>query len=68
MLSGHTDVVPVDGQAWSTDPFAAIEKDGLIYGRGAADMKGFLAAVLAAVPRFKARRAEAAGAPGDLVR
>jgi acetylornithine deacetylase len=52
VLSGHTDVVPVDGQAWTVDPFKLSEKDGRLYGRGTADMKGFLASVLAAVPRF----------------
>ncbi|MCH2164675.1 MAG: acetylornithine deacetylase [Marinovum sp.] len=41
VLSGHTDVVPVDGQAWDTDPFVVIEKDGRLYGRGTCDMKGF---------------------------
>lgn len=41
VLSGHTDVVPVDGQDWSTDPFTVVEKDGRLYGRGTADMKGF---------------------------
>lgn len=55
VLSGHTDVVPVDGQDWSVDPFALTEKDGLLYGRGTADMKGFIACVLAAVPTFLAR-------------
>ncbi len=50
VLSGHTDVVPVDGQDWSSDPFAATQREGRIHGRGAADMKGFIAAVLAAVP------------------
>jgi acetylornithine deacetylase len=55
-LSGHTDVVPVDGQAWSTDPFTLIERDGRLYGRGACDMKGYLACVLAMVPEFKARK------------
>jgi len=50
VLSGHTDVVPVDGQAWSTDPFALTVRDGRAYGRGACDMKGFLAACLAIVP------------------
>jgi len=55
VLSGHTDVVPVDGQDWTVDPFALTEKDGLLYGRGTADMKGFIACVLAAVPRFLAR-------------
>ena len=41
VLSGHTDVVPVDGQPWNTDPFTVTEKDGQIYGRGTCDMKGF---------------------------
>lgn len=50
VLSGHTDVVPVLGQAWSSDPFTATLRDGRLYGRGAADMKGFLACVLALVP------------------
>lgn len=52
VLSGHTDVVPVDGQAWTVDPFHLTEQDGRLYGRGTADMKGFIASVLAAVPRF----------------
>jgi acetylornithine deacetylase len=55
VLSGHTDVVPVDGQAWSVDAFRLTERDGRLYGRGAADMKGFLASVLAAVPVFLQR-------------
>jgi acetylornithine deacetylase len=50
VLSGHTDVVPVDGQPWSTDPFKLVQRDGRIYGRGTCDMKGFLALALAAVP------------------
>ncbi len=50
VLSGHADVVRVDGQAWSTDPWALTERDGRIYGRGTCDMKGFLALALAAVP------------------
>jgi acetylornithine deacetylase len=54
-LSGHTDVVPVDGQAWDTAPFKLTVKDDRYYGRGASDMKGFLACVLAAVPRFNAK-------------
>jgi len=54
VLSGHTDVVPVDGQAWTVEPFALSERDGKLYGRGAADMKGYLASVLAAVPVFLA--------------
>jgi acetylornithine deacetylase len=55
VLSGHTDVVPVDGQAWTTDPFTVAERQGRLYGRGTADMKGFIACVLAAVPTFLAR-------------
>ena len=54
VLSGHTDVVPVEGQAWSGDPFALREAGGRLYGRGACDMKGFDACVLAMVPAFKA--------------
>ncbi|MEF9603174.1 M20/M25/M40 family metallo-hydrolase, partial [Paracoccus sp. PXZ] len=46
VLSGHTDVVPVTGQDWSMDPFALTERDGLYYGRGTADMKGFVAAAI----------------------
>ncbi|HEX9808886.1 MAG TPA: M20/M25/M40 family metallo-hydrolase, partial [Alphaproteobacteria bacterium] len=52
MLAGHTDVVPVEGQDWHTDPFAATEREGRIHGRGAADMKGFIACVLALVPEL----------------
>ena len=54
VLSGHTDVVPVEGQDWSSDPFIAVERDGLIQGRGACDMKGFLACALALAPRIAA--------------
>src|SRR5499427_4418957 len=50
ILSGHTDVVPVEGQSWSNDPFRLTERDGRLYGRGATDMKGFDACCLAAVP------------------
>jgi acetylornithine deacetylase len=53
LLSGHTDVVPVAGQTWNTDPFLPIEQDGKIYGRGSCDMKGFLAVLLALTPEFK---------------
>jgi len=49
ILSGHADVVPVDGQAWDTDPFKVVEKDGRLYGRGTCDMKGFDALALATV-------------------
>jgi acetylornithine deacetylase len=52
LLAGHTDVVPVDAQQWTTDPFRMDRRDGRLYGRGSADMKGFIASVLAAVPRF----------------
>ncbi len=61
VLSGHTDVVPVDGQPWSSPPFALREADGRLYGRGACDMKGFAACVLAMVPSVQGRRPEAAG-------
>jgi len=56
MLSGHTDVVPVDGQAWDTDPFQVTEKNEKFYGRGTADMKSFIAIALAFVPEFLSRR------------
>ncbi len=49
ILSGHTDVVPVEGQAWDTDPFTVVEKDGKLFGRGTCDMKGFDALSLAAL-------------------
>jgi acetylornithine deacetylase len=55
VLSGHTDVVPVEGQAWTVDAFRLTERDGRLYGRGTADMKGFIASVLAAVPGFVER-------------
>jgi acetylornithine deacetylase len=50
VLSGHTDVVPVDGQPWTSDPFKLVERDGRLYGRGTCDMKGFLALALSVVP------------------
>jgi len=56
VLSGHTDVVPVDGQAWTSDPFTVTERAGRLHGRGTCDMKGFLALALAA-----AEQAHAAG-------
>jgi acetylornithine deacetylase len=52
VLSGHTDVVPIDNQDWQTPPFSLIERDGRLYGRGAADMKGFIACALAQAPAF----------------
>ncbi|MDB9856902.1 acetylornithine deacetylase [Amylibacter sp.] len=54
ILSGHTDVVPVEGQDWSTDPWTVVEKDGKYFGRGTCDMKGFLAIALAYVPQMLA--------------
>lgn len=55
ILSGHSDVVPVDDQAWTSDPFAVRRADGRLYGRGTCDMKGFIGIVLAAVPGLVAR-------------
>jgi acetylornithine deacetylase len=55
ILSGHTDVVPVDGQPWDTDPFAVAEKAGCLHGRGTSDMKSFIAVALALVPEFLGR-------------
>jgi acetylornithine deacetylase len=52
MLSGHSDVVPVDGQDWASDPFAVAARDDRLYGRGTSDMKSFIAVALAAVPDF----------------
>jgi len=54
-LSGHVDTVPVDGQAWSGDPFVLRRRDGKLFARGSCDMKGFVAACLSAVPDFQAR-------------
>jgi acetylornithine deacetylase len=56
VLSGHTDVVPVDSQAWHSDPFALLERDGRYYGRGCADMKGFVAVALTFAPEFARRQ------------
>ncbi len=55
-LSGHTDVVPVDGQPWASDPFTTVRREGRLYGRGACDMKSFIAICLALAPEFLARR------------
>jgi acetylornithine deacetylase len=54
-LSGHTDVVPVDGQDWHTDPFQVVENDGRLYGRGTCDMKSFIGVCLALAPEFLAQ-------------
>ncbi|HEY8874941.1 MAG TPA: M20/M25/M40 family metallo-hydrolase, partial [Stellaceae bacterium] len=55
ILSGHTDVVPVAGQEWHSDPFKLTARDGRLHGRGSADMKGFIALVLALVPQMTSR-------------
>ncbi len=55
VLSGHTDVVPVEGQAWDRDPFQLFESNGLLYGRGTCDMKGFIAVALSRVPEMVAK-------------
>jgi acetylornithine deacetylase len=52
ILSGHTDVVPVDGQAWDSDPFKAFYQDGRMYARGSADMKGFIGVALSQAPVY----------------
>ena len=54
-LSGHTDVVPIDGQDWSSDPWTVTERDARLYGRGTCDMKSFVAIALAYAPRFLER-------------
>ena len=56
MLSGHTDVVPVDGQDWTVPPFAVTERAERLHGRGTADMKGFIASVLAFIDRLDVSR------------
>ncbi len=56
VLSGHTNVVPVAGQPWESDPFTVVERDNRLYGRGTSDMKSFLAIALALVPEFQAAR------------
>lgn len=56
ILSGHVDVVPVEGQAWTHDPFDLIERDEKLFGRGSCDMKGFVAMALAAAPEFQRAR------------
>ena len=59
VLSGHTDVVPVDGQDWSGDPFTMVERDGRLYGRGTCDMKGFIAIALSFAPEIMQRKLSA---------
>ena len=60
VLSGHTDVVPVDGQDWSSDPFRPEVRDGKLYGRGACDMKGFVGVALSLAPEIAQRPPQAA--------
>jgi acetylornithine deacetylase len=55
VLSGHTDVVPVEGQAWDTDPFSVAESEGRLHGRGTSDMKSFIACCVALAPEFVRR-------------
>ena len=52
ILSGHTDVVPVEGQNWQSDPFQLEARGGKLYGRGTCDIKGFLACCLASIPKM----------------
>ncbi len=56
VLSGHSDVVPTEGQPWTSDPFRLTERDGRLYGRGTSDMKGFVAVCLALMPEMAAAR------------
>ena len=56
VLSGHTDVVPIDGQAWTKPAFKMTEESGKLYGRGTSDMKGFCAILLAMAPEMKKRK------------
>lgn len=58
VLSGHTDVVPVDGQSWESDPYKLLERDGRFYGRGTTDMKSFIAVCLAFAPEILRRNLE----------
>ncbi|RNE99842.1 glutamamyl carboxypeptidase [Trypanosoma rangeli] len=59
IFSGHSDVVPVDGQKWGSDPFTLTEKDGKLYGRGTSDMKGFIAVCMSLAPELlKMKRAK----------
>jgi acetylornithine deacetylase len=55
MLSGHSDVVPVTGQNWTSDPFALTNRNGRLLGRGSADMKGFIACIIESIPLFTAQ-------------
>ncbi|MGB2200221.1 MAG: acetylornithine deacetylase [Pseudooceanicola atlanticus] len=56
MLSGHTDVVPVEDQDWTSDPYRMVERDGHLFGRGTCDMKGFIAAAVAMAPHLASKQ------------
>ena len=56
ILSGHTDVVPTEGQKWVTNPFELVKKKNKLFGRGSCDMKGFIAVVLALIPKLKIKK------------
>jgi acetylornithine deacetylase len=56
VLSGHTDVVPVDGQNWQSDPFQPVVREGRLYGRGTCDMKGFIGTALSLLPQMQAAK------------
>ena len=60
VLSGHSDVVPVDGQAWTSDPWTVTERDGRLYGRGTCDMKGYVALAVWALVEAQAQGRDAA--------
>ena len=67
VLSGHSDVVPVDGQAWTTDPWTVTERDGRLYGRGTCDMKGFVALAVWALVEAQRRGVTPAAATGAVL-
>ncbi len=68
VLSGHTDVVPVDGQDWTSNPFELTARGQRLYGRGTCDMKGFIAVALAMVPRVQGGPPEVSHSLGALLR
>ncbi len=68
VLSGHTDVVPVDGQTWASNPFELSERDGRLYGRGTCDMKGFIAVALGPGAAIQGSQSENPDPSGALLR
>ena len=66
-ISGHTDVVPTDGQNWTSNPFNLTMKNNKYYGRGTADMKGFIAVVLSLLKKIKNKRNEEASFSNFLI-